>query len=253
MISESFKAFVWREILRFFRVFKDTLIPPVISALLFILIFGLSIGKQIPEINSLPYLHFLIPGLVMMALIDSSFANTSSSLFLSRWAFNIQEVLISPLSYLEMVLGLLIGGVTRGLIVGVSVFAVSQFFVRLPIQHFFVVFFFLLFVSAIFSLVGILVAIFAQEFEHLTIWSTFVITPLIFFGGVFHSTSMAPDFIKFLTKINPLFYMIDGLRYGILGVQESSLLGCIAVVLFFTTVLFFWTVHLFKIGYRLRT
>jgi len=253
MISESFKAFVWREILRFFRVFKDTLIPPVISALLFILIFGLSIGKQIPEINTLPYLHFLIPGLVMMALIDSSFANTSSSLFLSRWAFNIQEVLISPLSYLEMVLGLLIGGVTRGLIVGVSVFAVSQFFVWLPIQHFFVVFFFLFFVSAIFSLVGILVAIFAQEFEHLTIWSTFVITPLIFFGGVFHSATMAPDFIKFLTKINPLFYMIDGLRYGILGVQESSLLGCIAVVLFFTTVLFFWTVHLFKIGYRLRT
>lgn len=249
----SFRALVWREILRFLRVFKDTLIPPVISALLFILIFGLSLGKQIEEINSVPYLHFLIPGLVMMALIESSFANTSSSLFLSRWAFNIQEVLISPLSYLEMVLALLIGGVTRGVIVGVSVYGASLFFVWLPIEHLFVTLFFLIFVSAIFSLVGMLVAIFAQEFEHLTIWATFVITPLIFFGGVFHSTTMAPEFIKILTQINPLFYMIDGLRYGILGVQENSLLGCMAVVVVFLLGLFAWTVHLFKTGYRLRS
>ncbi len=250
---ESFKAFVWREILRFFRVFKDTLIPPVVSSLLFIFIFGLSLGEQIAQVNSVPYLHFLIPGLVMMAVIDSSFANTSSSLFLSRWAFNIQEILISPLSYLEMVLGLLIGGVTRGIIVGISVYAASAIFVWLPPQHFLLGLFFLLFVSAIFSLLGILVAIFAQEFEHITIWSTFVITPLIFFGGVFHSTTMAPEFIRFLTQINPLFYMIDGLRYGILGVHEASLWSSFLVVLFFFTALFLWTVHLFKIGYKLRS
>jgi len=250
---ESFKALVLREILRFLRVFKDTLIPPIISSLLFIFIFGLSLGQQIAEINSVPYLHFLIPGLMMMAVIDSSFANTSSSLFLSKWAFNIQEILISPLTYIEMVLALLIGGMTRGIIVGLSVYGVSSIFVWLPPQHIVVGLFFLIFVSAIFSLLGILVAIFANEFEHLTIWSTFVITPLIFLGGVFHSTTMAPEFIQVITKINPLFYMIDGLRYGILGVHEASLSGSLLVVVLFFTGLFAWTVHLFKIGYKLRS
>lgn len=250
---ESFKALVWREILRFLRVFKDTLIPPVISATLFLLIFGLSLGKQIQEINGVPYLHFLVPGLIMMALIDSSYANTSSSLFLSKWAFNIQEVLISPLSYMEMVVALLIGGLTRGMIVGLSVYGVSLFFVPLHFEHPLTVIFFMVFVSSIFSLLGMLVAIFAQEFEHLTIWSTFVLTPLIFLGGVFHSTTMAPQFVQVITKINPLFYMIDGLRYGVLGVSDSSIFISVSVVLFFSIVLFSWTVHLFKIGYKLRT
>ncbi len=250
---ESFKSLVLREILRFLRVFKDTLIPPVISSLLFIFIFGLSLGKQIAEVNSVPYLHFLIPGLIMMSVIDSSFSNTSSSLFLSKWAFNIQEILISPLSYIEMVLALLIGGVTRGMIVGLLVYGVSSLFVWLPPHQIFVGLFFLVFVSSIFSLLGILVAVFAKEFEHLTIWSTFVITPLIFLGGVFHSTTMAPAFIQFVTKLNPLFYMIDGLRYGILGVHEAPLAVSISVVLTFFVALFIWTVHLFKIGYKLRS
>lgn len=252
-MMESFKALVWREILRFLRVFKDTLIPPVISSLLFIFIFGLSLGKQIAEVNGVPYLHFLIPGLMMMSVIESSFSNTSSSLFLSKWAFNIQEILISPLSYIEMVLALLIGGVVRGMTVGLLVYGVASFFVWLPPQHVFVGFFFLLFVSSIFSLLGILVAVYAKEFEHLTISSTFVITPLIFLGGVFHSTTMAPTFIQVITKMNPLFYMIDGLRYGILGIHDSSLIVSFSVVILFFTGLFFWTVHLFKIGYKLRS
>jgi ABC-2 type transport system permease protein len=253
MNGVAFRTLVRREIIRFMVVYKQTLIPPIISSTLFIFIFGLSLGKEIHLVNGVTYLKFLIPGLVMMSLIDSAFSNTSSSLFISRWAFNIQEVLISPLSYMEMVLSLLIGGVVRALIVAVGVYGVSLFFAAMPIHHIFATLFFLVGVSVIFSLIGIMAALYAQEFEHLTTWTTFVITPLIYFGGVFHSTTMSPTFIKVITVINPIFYMIDGLRYGVLGIQEAPVWACVALVLIFAVVLFFWTVHLFKIGYRLRT
>lgn len=249
----SFRTLVWREIVRFLVVFKQTLIPPVVSSLLFIFIFGISLGGKIEQMNGVPYVKFLIPGLVMMSLVDSAFANTSASLFLSRWAFNIQEVLISPLSYLEMVLALLIGGMVRSLVVGTSVYLVSLFFAPLPILHPAATLFFLIFVSVIFSLLGIVVALFAEEWENLSTWTTFVITPLIFFGGVFNSLSVSPPILRFVTQLNPLFYMIDGLRYGLLGVRESSLPLSVGLVLAFALALFFWTVHLFKIGYRLRT
>lgn len=253
MNPRAFRTLVWREIKRFLVVFKQTMIPPVVSSLLFIFIFGLSLGGKLEGMGGVPYVKFLIPGLVMMSLVESAFSNTSSSLFLSRWAFNIQEVLISPLSYMEMVLALLIGGVVRSVVVAVSVYGVAMFFAPMPILHPGVAFFFLLFVAVIFSLLGILVALFAEEWENLATWSTFVITPLIFFGGVFYSVSHSPPFVQWVTRLNPLFYMIDGLRYGVLGVHETQLLFSTALVLAFTLALFFWTVHLFKIGYRLRT
>lgn len=253
MNTVAFRTLVWREIKRFLVVFKQTLIPPVISALLFIIIFGLSLGDKIEKVNGVPYVEFLIPGLVMMSLIDSAFANTSSSLFLSRWASNIQEVLISPLSFMEMVLALLIGSVARSLLVAVSVYAAAMLISPMPVAHPLIAFYFLFFVSVIFSLVGMIVALFADEWENLSTWSTFVITPLIFFGGVFHSVTQSPDMIKKVTLANPLFYMIDGLRYGVLGVGESPLAACLLLVLALAAGFFFWTVHLFKIGYRLRS
>ena len=248
----GFKTLVWREIYRFFSVFTQTIIPPVVSSFLYIFIFGFSLGQKIETVHGLPYLVFLIPGLVMMYVIEGSYSNTSSSLFISRWANNIEDLLVTPLSYFEMVLAILIGGLARSLVVATGVYLVSLCFVHFPIAHPLIVFYFLIFVSLGFSSVGMIVALFAEEFEHLSICTTFVITPLIFFGGVFHSLEMVPAAVRWLTVFNPMFYMINGLRYGMLNVSDTPLLQSSVVVFGFFVGLFLLAVYLFRIGFKLR-
>jgi len=183
----GFRTLVWREIFRFLCVFTQTIFPPVMSSFLYIFIFGFSIGKYIDQVGGVPYLNFMIPGLIMMYVIEGSYANTSSSLFISRWANYIEELLVTPLSYFEMVFAILIGGLARSMVTATGVYIVSLFFVRLPLANPWAVLYFLILVSLTFSCVGMMIALFAEEFEHLTIMTTFIITPLIFFGGVFHS------------------------------------------------------------------
>ena len=236
----GFWTLVRREIVRFTSVFLQTIFPPLVSSFLFISIFGYTIGSHIEHVKGIPYLNFLIPGLVMMYVIESAYQNTSSSLFISRWAGHIQEVLVSPLSYVEMVLAILIGGFARSFVTGVGVYLVSLLFVLTPIQHPLIVFLMLLLVSLSFSSIGALVALIAEEFEHLTICTTFFITPLVFFGGVFHAVSMLPSAFQTLTHANPIFYMVDGMRYGMLGVsdvpiyQSLFIVFCLFLVLFLT-------------------
>ncbi len=248
----GFRTLVWREIYRFFSVFTQTITPPLVSSFLYIFIFGFSLGQRIEEVHGVPYLTFLIPGLLMMYVIEGSYSNTSSSLFISRWANNIEELLVTPLSYFEMVLAILIGGLARSLVTSTGVYLVSLFFVCFPIAHPAVVIFFLIFVSLVFSSVGMIVALFAEEFEHLSLCTTFVITPLIFFGGVFHSIEMVPAAIKWLTFFNPMFYMINGLRYGMLGVSDTPIFLSAAIVLALFLLLFSLTVYLFRVGFKLR-
>ncbi|HXV28360.1 MAG TPA: ABC transporter permease [bacterium] len=248
----GFSTLVRREIVRFLSVFTQTLFPPVVSSFLYIFIFGLSLGKRIQEIEGVAYLEFLIPGLIMMYLIEASYANTSSSLFISRWANYIEELLVTPLSYFEMVFAILIGGLARSLVIVAGVYGVSLFFVRFPLAHPEAALFFLIFVSLTFSSLGMIVALFAEEFEHLSIATTFVITPLIFFGGVFHSITMMPEPLRWLTALDPMFYMVNGMRYGMLGISDVPLWHCAIVVLGLFLVLFSATVYLFRIGYKLR-
>ncbi len=248
----GFRTLVWREIVRFLSVFTQTLFPPIVSSFLYIFIFGLSLGNRIQQIQGVEYLHFLIPGLIMMYLIEASYANTSSSLFISRWANYIEELLVTPLSYFEMVLAILIGGLARSFVIVTGVYAVSLFFVRFPIAHPTVVLFFLIFVSLTFSSMGMIVALFAEEFEHLSIATTFVITPLIFFGGVFHSITMVPEPLRWLTVFDPMFYMVNGMRYGMLGISDAPIGQCVMVVAGLFLALFSTTVYLFRIGYKLR-
>ncbi len=248
----GFKTLVWREIVRFFSVFTQTIFPPVVSSFLYIFIFGFSLGARIEQIQGIPYLQFMVPGLVMMYVIEGSYANTSSSLFISRWANNIEELLVTPLSYFEMVLAILIGGLVRSLLTGAGVYLVSLVFVRFPMAHPEVVFYFAIFVSLTFSSIGMIVALFAEEFEHLSIMTTFVITPLIFFGGVFHSVTMMPRALQWISAFNPMFYMVNGMRYGMLGTSDASLPQSMVVVLLLFVSLFFVTVYLFHIGYKLR-
>lgn len=248
----GFKSLVEREIIRFTSVFMQTIFPPLVSSFLYISIFGFTIGRRMEYVHDMPYLNFLIPGLIMMYLIESSYSNTSSSLFIARWSGHIQEILVSPLSYFEMVLAILIGGLARSFVIAAGIYGVSLLFTFTPIQHPFVVLFTALFVSLSFSSVGAIVAVFAEEFEHLTICTTFVITPLIFFGGVFHSVGMVPPAIQMMTLFNPIYYMVSALRYGMLGVSDVPIWECLTVVFFLFLLLFSFTVFLFKTGYKLR-
>ncbi len=248
----GFRTLVWREIYRFLSVFTQTVVPPVVSSFLYIFIFGFSLGQKIANVHGMPYLVFLVPGLVMMYVIEGAYSNTSSSLFISRWANNIEELLVTPLSYSEMVLAILIGGLARSVVAATGVYLVSRLFVQFPILHPFIVLYFLIFVSLTFSSVGMIVALLAEEFEHLSICTTFIITPLIFFGGVFHSFEMVPQAVRWLTAFNPMFYMINGLRYGMLGISDTPIFQSSLIVLGVFAGFLSLTIYLFKTGFKLR-
>ncbi len=250
----GFRTLIKREIMRFFVVFTQTILPSLISAALFIFVFGYSIGRNLNiQIQGQSYLQYLVPGLVMMHLIEAPYANTSSSLFMSRWHNLIQELLLSPLSYLEMVLGLLIGGIVRGLIVGGGVYAISLFFVQFSFHSVWIVLYFFITVTFIFSCLGILAGLWAEGFEKLSLWSTFVITPLVYFGGVFHSIQMMPPWLKAAGRANPIFYLVSGLRYGMIGVSDVDVRVCMILAAVMAVALFCLVVHLFRIGYKLRS
>jgi ABC-2 type transport system permease protein len=247
----GFRTLVWREIYRFISVFKQTITPPLVSSFLYIFTFGFSIGRHI-DMDGMPYLTFLIPGLLMMHAIEGSYQNTSSSLFISRWANNIEELLVTPISYFEMVLAILIGGLARSVVIVAGVWGISLFFVKLLPAHFWIMAYFLVFVALIFSLIGMLVALYAEEFEHLTTVTTFVISPLVFFGGVFNTLDMVPGPLQTVLKLNPIFYMVNGMRYGMLGQSDAPVGLSMALVMALFLILFSVTVHLFKAGYKLR-
>ena len=250
----GFTTLVKREVLRFFVVLSQTILPPLISSSLYLFVFGLSIGRSLslPSISGTSYLQFIVPGLVMMHLIESSYTNTSSSLFISRWHNIIQEILLSPLSYFEMVLGLLIGGVARGLITGTGVYLISLLFTRFTIYNPWIVIYFFVIVTVIFSCLGLLVGLWAEGFEKLSVWGTFVLTPLIYFGGVFHSIRMVPSPLQWVTRLDPIFYLINGLRYGMLGIADANVPLSIGVAAVLALSLFWVVERLFRAGYKLR-
>ncbi len=243
-----------REILRFLTVASQTIFPPLISSALFMYIFGVAIGNRINFSNGgLSYLTFMIPGLMTLHLVSSSYENTSSSLFIARWHNHIQEVLLSPLSYFEMVLGLLAGGVTRGFIVALGVFMVSLFFTPTVIQHPVLLFYFIITISVIFSCCGMIGALWAEDFGMLNLWNIYLIVPAVFLGGVFHPVGMLPAALQLVTKFNPMHYLVNGMRYSIAGVSDISIWISMTFTFLLALGIFFWTVYLFKIGYKLRT
>ena len=250
----GFQALVKREILRYFVVFTQTILPPLVSSALFIFVFGFSIGRNLNiAVGGYTYLQFLVPGLVTMHLIESSYANASSSLFISRWHNLIQELLLSPLSYFEMVLGLLIGSVTRGLLVGSGVYLVSLIFTRFPFAHPWLVLYFFILVTLIFSCCGLLVGLWAEGFEKLSVWGTFILTPLIYFGGVFHTIEMVPAPLQIVTRCNPIFYLVSGLRYAMLGIGSVDVRISMGLAAGLAILLFLIVEKLFRVGYKLRS
>jgi|SRR3989339_104991 len=243
-----------REIRRFLVVSSQTIFPPLVTSLLFMFIFGVAIGKRIDFSGiGLSYLGFIVPGLMTIHLISSSYENTSSSLFIARWHNHIQEVLLAPLTYFEIVLGLLAGGLARGLMVCSGVYLVSLLFDVIPIIHPFILIYFCISISVIFSCAGMLGALWAEDFGMLNLWNVYFIVPLVMIGGVFHPMSMLPDIVQKISVFNPLFYLVNGIRYSVIGISDAPVLICAVISAFLAIAFFFFTVYLFKIGYKLRT
>jgi ABC-2 type transport system permease protein len=243
-----------REIVRFLYVAPQTLFPPIVTSLLFMYIFGMAIGSRIDfSATGLSYLNFIVPGLMTMHLISSSYENTSFSLFIGRWHNHIQEVLLSPLSYFEMVLGLLAGGVARGVLVTIGVYFSSLIFAPLSIHSPLLLLFFVVMISVIFSCFGMIGALWAEDFGMLNIWNIYLIVPLVLMGGVFHPMDMLPEEIQMISQFNPMYYLVQGIRYSVTGIRETSILTCAMLVTVMAAAVFYITVYLFKIGYKLRT
>lgn len=237
---------------RTFRVATQALVTPWISALLYIFIFGKVVGSRIQSISGVNYIDFVLPGILMMNVIMSAFSHSSASIYMQRFVKNIEELLVSPLSYLEMIIGFMVSGVLRALLVGVGIFIIAIFFGAANVAHLPLFIFYTLAVSIIFSLLGMLVGLWANGFEQLNILTTFVIMPLNFLGGVFYSINMLPGSLKILATWNPMFYFIDGIRYSMIGVRESSA-GVGYIMIFSSILVIGYTVwYLFKIGWRIK-
>lgn len=243
-----------REIHRFLSVSFQSLIPPMVTSMLFMFIFGIAIGNRVSlPIEGVNYINFLIPGLMTLHLISSSYENTSFSLFIGRWHNHIQEILLSPLSYLEMVLGLLAGGVMRGIMVCIGVFWMSQFFSLTIITHPLIFLYFLITISVFFSCAGMMAALWAEDFGMLSVWNVYLIYPLVILGGVFHPITTLPKYVGLISQFNPIFYLVQGMRYSIIGYSDVSIIRSALMSGVLALSAFSITVFLFRCGYKLRT
>ena len=249
----SYKTIVTKEVTRFLRVWSQTLLPPVITMSLYFVIFGRFIGSQIASIEGFSYMQFIVPGLVMMSVITSSFMNTVSSFYMAKFQKTLEELQVSPTPYFIVILGFVTGGVLRGLLVGAIVLSVSLFFTHIAIHNILLTLLFVLLTSIIFSLAGLINGVMAESFDAISIVPTFVLTPLTYLGGVFYSIHALPAFWQKVSLWNPILYMIDGFRYGFLGIQDTSLALSISVLLGFIAIFFGTAVWLFKTGRGLRS
>jgi len=242
----------YKEILRFGKVLLQTLLAPVITSLLYLLVFGHVLTGRVEVFPGVSYIAFLVPGLVMMSVIQNAFANSSSSLIQSKVTGNILFILLTPLSHMEFFLAFIAAAAVRGLIVGLGVFLVAIFFVDVPVQHLGYILLFALLGSAVLGTLGVIAGIWAEKFDQLAGFQNFIILPLSFLSGVFYSIHSLPLFWQRLSHFNPFFYMIDGFRYGFFGVSDVSPLLSLAVVALFFVTLSGLTLLMLKTGYKLR-
>ncbi len=249
----SLQSIARKEMIRIFRIWIQTLVPPVITITLYFIIFGSFIGSQIGDMNGYSYMAYIAPGLIMMAIITNSYSNTVSSFFSAKFQRNIEELQVSPTPDWVIVLGYVAGGMTRGLSVGFLVSIVSLFFIRLPLYNVFYAVLFALLTSFVFSLAGMINGIFAKKFDDISIIPTFIITPLTYLGGVFYSITLLSDFWQMLSMVNPIVYMINGFRYGFLGTSDINVYSGIVILVLFSIVLFYINLYLFKKGIGIRT
>ena len=244
---------LWRrEANRFMKIKKQTIGAPMLETFLYISVFGAALGSRVGELHGIDYVVFVIPGLIMMAWSINAFSNNSSSILQQKFQGAIQDQLSSPASPLELLLAFSFGGFMRGLIVAALTFVASSFLVDLPVEHFLVLIPALFLVGFFFSLLGVLIGVRAEQFDDVAFAQTFVLQPLIFLGGVFYSASLLPEPFQTLTHFNPIYYMINLVRYGFLGYSEASVALSLFALTAATAALFAVNLRLFARGYRLR-
>ncbi|HEX3034915.1 MAG TPA: ABC transporter permease [Thermodesulfobacteriota bacterium] len=248
----AYLTIIRKELVRIFRIWSQTLLPSVITISLYYVIFGSFIGSRIGDIGGFSYIQFIVPGLVMMAVITNSFSNVISSFFSAKFQRNLEELLISPTPEWIIIAGYVTGGVVRGLIVGALVLFISLLFTHVAIHSPTMVVLFITFTAVLFSLAGLLNAIFAKSFDGISIVPTFVLTPLTYLGGVFYSINVLPPFWQNVSLANPILYMVNGFRYGFLGVTDVSIFASFGILFVLTLILLCINLYVFKIGYGLR-
>ena len=248
----ALRTIVYREIRRFTRIWPQTLLPPAITMVLYFVIFGNLIGRQIGDMGGFTYMEYIVPGLIMMSVITNSYGNVVSSFFGSKFQRSIEELMVSPVSPHIILIGYVVGGVLRGLAVGLIVTLLSLFFTKLQVHHLGVTVLVVLLTATIFSLGGFVNAVFARNFDDISIIPTFVLTPLTYLGGVFYSISLLPPFWQTVSLVNPVLHMVNAFRYGILGVSDIRIGVAIGFMLVATTVLYGVCIRLLVSGRGMR-
>lgn len=242
-----------REVKRTMRVVIQTLIAPAVSAALYIFIFGTVIGSKIEDFAGVPYISFVFPGVLMLSIINASFSSASSALYFMRFTRGIEEMLITPFSYLEMLIGFVGAAVTRTLMVAFLILLVGIGFGAVSLVNPLAFVFYVASISAIFAMLGIIVALWAESFEQLTVLNTFVITPLTYLGGIFYSITMLPPLVAKITVLNPFFYFADGIRSSMIGYSEANQTVGLVVILGLVVGLGILVTQLFKRGWKIRS
>ncbi len=251
-IWAAYVTIVRKELNRLFRVWVQTLIPPVITTVLYFLVFGKFIGTQVAPINGMSYMEFIIPGVIMISIVTQSFMHSAFGYYMSKFQRSIEEILVSPTPYWVMILGYVTGGVLRGLVTGALLLIVSLFFTTIVVYSVFHMIAFAMLTSIVFSLAGLINAIFAKDFDSISIFPTFILTPLTYLAGTFYSLSMLPQVWRDLSLWNPLLYMINGFRYGLIGVTDVSIGVAYGILSFLVAVLSFTVWYLFYSGRGVR-
>lgn len=247
------RMLLYKEVLRFSKVYLQTIFAPMVTTLLYLLVFAQALEGRVAVYEGISYTLFLIPGLMMMSVLQNSFANSSSSLIQSKVTGNIIFILLTPLSHFEIYLAFVIAAVLRGILVGLSIMCVAAFFTDIPVYSFVYILCFAILGSATLGSLGIIAGIWAEKFDQLSGFTNFIIMPLTFLSGVFYSIHSLPPIWQTISHLNPFFYMIDGFRYGFFGVSDTSPLFSLGICCGFLLVLTLLTLQLLKSGYKLRS
>lgn len=247
-----FYTLLQKEVRRFLRVGSQTLVTPVVTASLYLFIFGATLGQRISVLEGFSYAQFVIPGLILMGIVNNSFANVASSLFMSRYLGNIVDLLVTPVSPAQLILAYTLAAMLRGLAVGLVVWLISTLFAPLPWAHPLAALTMAALASFLFAQFGIIAAIHAENFDSLSMYTNFIILPLIYLGGVFYPISILSPFWAGLSHLNPLFYMIDGFRHALLGVGDLPFVVSFGAVAGLALILFLWAASLIARSVRLR-
>lgn len=248
----AFHTIVTKEVMRFIRIWVQTVLPAAITMGLYFVIFGHLIGSQLAPIQGYNYIDYIVPGIILMAIINNSYANVVSSFFGSKFQRHIEEMLISPMPNYLILLGYVGGGLMRGLVVGVAVTIVAGLFAHLHVHNIAVIIVVVILTSVLFSLGGLINAIYAKTFDDISIIPTFVLTPLTYLGGIFYSVKMLPPFWQHVSLVNPILYMINAMRYGMLGVSDIDYRLALLIVVGFVVGLYLFALFLLRKGTGIR-